>query len=189
MPDQPVPEFVRTMTNVPLFIGMIANSWAKLEHAMIPLANRLLRTADDKVGRIVMISLAPPAKRDLLLALTEISPLSDQMRADIASFCKEFERLRVLRNDIVHGRWDSLTKEGKPILHTSSARSTLKETLTEAEVEWLISVRNEIESLTTEAFAQANALTGLWPSTGTPTPLRLSPRNPTPRPASKRGKR
>ena len=41
------PKWVQTMSNVPLYVGLIANSWAKLEHAIVPMANKLLRTADD----------------------------------------------------------------------------------------------------------------------------------------------
>ncbi len=43
------PKWVQTMTNVPLYVGLIANSWAKLEHAIVPMANKLLRTADDSL--------------------------------------------------------------------------------------------------------------------------------------------
>jgi hypothetical protein len=74
-PTEPpeLPASIRTMMNVPLFVGMVANSWARLEHLMVPLANKLLRTADSRVGKIVMFAANPVAKRDLILALTDIS--------------------------------------------------------------------------------------------------------------------
>ena len=167
-PPDEVPKWAQTMQNVPLFVGMIANSWAKLEHAMVPMANKLLRTADPTVGKVVMFSLTPPGKRDLLLALTKISPLTENMKSGIRDFCKEFDRLRILRNNIVHGRWDQLSTTYEPILHTSSSRASLKEKFDEKDTAWLIQTRNEIEQLVFVAFDLNDMLVGLWPSTGTP---------------------
>lgn len=170
MEDQPkdVPEFVKSMTNVPLFVGMIANSWARVEHSLVGLAMKLLRTTDENVARIVVFALNPPAKRDLLLALSENAPITDEQKAQIQKFAAEFDRLRKLRNDIVHGRWDMLSKAGTPILYTASARSELKERFEEKETKWLIVTRNEVEALIPWAFDLSDWLTGLYPSTGKP---------------------
>jgi hypothetical protein len=114
---------------------------------MVGLANRLLRTSDDRVGKVVLFSLNAVAKRDIILALTEIAPLSLEEKTAIKNYCTEYDRLRVLRNDIVHGRWDALSEAGMPILHTSSSRASLKERFEEKEVSWLIRVGNDIEKL------------------------------------------
>ena len=58
MSDQPpedTPRWVKTMTNVPLFVGMAANEWAKLEHAMVPLVQLLLNTSQENT-KIILFS-------------------------------------------------------------------------------------------------------------------------------------
>jgi hypothetical protein len=135
------------MINVPLFVGTVANSWARLEYATVPLAKVLLQTKDKKVAKIVMFAANPVARRDLISALNEASPLSPAHKQEIEDWCVEYDRLRVLRNDIVHGRWDHLTKAGQPILRTAKSRESLKEKAEEKTIKWIMKAQSDIEAL------------------------------------------
>jgi hypothetical protein len=164
-PTEPpeLPAFIRTMMNVPLFVGMVANSWARLEHLMVPLANKLLRTADSRVGKIVMFAANPVAKRDLILALTDISPLTEVQKQTISDWCTEYERLRILRNDVVHGRWDQLTKASTPVLRTAKSRASLKEKAEEKTVKWIMQIQIDIEELVSRSVKLAEEIAALRP--------------------------
>ena len=141
-----IPRWVQTMTNVPLFVGMVANEWAKLEHAMVPLVQLLLNTSQEKT-KIVLFSMSPPQRRDLLSALAEASAGSGPIYKSIKVYVREFERLRKLRNDIVHGHWGQLTDEGEPLLRLAKSRGALKETLEPKETKWIMQTVNDIQKL------------------------------------------
>jgi hypothetical protein len=137
-------KWAENLTSVPMLVGMVANAWAELEHNMVHLANGLLRTRDYRVGKIVMFSASPPQRRDLLLALVEVGPYSKARKDRVREFCTEFERLRKLRNDIVHGYWD-MTDEDDPVLRLTKSRAQLKETLEPKEVKWILDAYSSIK--------------------------------------------
>jgi hypothetical protein len=146
----PTETMISATIMVPMHVGFIANSWAKLEHAIVPLMRALLRTSDYAVAKIVSFSCNPPQRRDMLQALAE-SGFKEDIAQAVAEFCTEFERLRVLRNDIVHGHWDGISSDGKPLLRSVKSRASLKERLDPKEIEWLKQVENEISALTVRA--------------------------------------
>lgn len=153
MSDPPdPPKWVQTMTNVPLFVGMVANEWAKLEHAMVPLVQLLLKTSQENT-KIVLFSMSPPQRRDLLSALAENNIGSGPIYESIKAYVREFERLRKLRNDIVHGHWGQLTDEGEPMLRLAKSCGALKETLEPKETKWIIQTVNDIQKLQATTFS------------------------------------
>ena len=155
MSDQPpedTPRWVKTMTNVPLFVGMVANEWAKLEHAMVPLVQLLLNTSQENT-KIILFSMAPPQRRDLLSALAETNIGSGPIYESIKAYVREFDRLRNLRNDIVHGHWGQLTEEGEPLLRLAKSRGALKETLEQKEIKWIMQAVNDIQKLQMTTFS------------------------------------
>ena len=150
-----------------MLVGMVANAWAELEHDMVHIANALLRTSDYRVGKIVMVAANPPQKRDLLLAMASLPRWSQKKRERVQKFCAEFERLRKLRNDIVHGYWDT-TVESDPALRLVRARTELKETATPRQAKWIMQSFNDIQAASDAAIELGNYL-------GTRTLLRRLP--------------
>lgn len=142
-----VPKWVKTMTMVPMLVGLVANAWAKLEHTFVPLTRRLLRTPDNQIAKAVLFSCNPVQRRDLINALTHISDLPPLTKDRIRSLMNEFDSVRVLRNSIVHGVWAGLTRDGDYMLRVTSSREKLKETLEPREAEWVMSVANRIDNL------------------------------------------
>lgn len=159
-----MPKHFKTMTDVPLLVGLITNSWAKLEHAMVPMTNRLLRTADDTVGKIVFFAMNATARRDLITALSAVAPITDGMKAEIRKFSIEYDRLRVIRNDVVHGFWESLNEDADYMLRSVKSREKLKDTLEPKQIHWLIVANNDIEQLTADAVTIGQSMKTLWPS-------------------------
>jgi hypothetical protein len=131
-------------------VGLVANAWAKLEHAMVPLMRVLLQTSDYAVATIVLFSCNPVQRRDMLRALAE-SGFQDDIRDEMYKFCNEFDRLRIVRNDIVHGHWDGISEDGKLLLRTVKSRESLKEKLDEKEIAWVKQVHADMDALSARA--------------------------------------
>jgi len=146
------PKWVKTMTMVPMLVGVVANNWAKFEHALVPLARRLLRTPDHEIAKAVLFSCNPVQRRDLINALSNLSRLPDEMKGRIKHLMIEFDAVRVLRNSIVHGHWSGLTETGDYMLKVTSSREKLKETLEPKEAAWVMDVAQRIDSLCISAI-------------------------------------
>jgi hypothetical protein len=144
-------ELSKIMRSVPLHVGHVANNWAKLEHAMVPLLRMLLKTSDYAVAKIILFSSNPPQRRDLLLALTEIGPFPAWLTTEIESFCKEYERLRLLRNNIVHGHWDRISTAGVPMVRAVKSREKLKEQLEPYEIAEIKQIARDLDALAKRA--------------------------------------
>lgn len=142
-----------------LHVGRISNRWAELELLMVPLAARLLRTDDMRVARLVMLGLNAAARKNILSALTEISCYSEAQKEQLAGFIVEFDRLRIARNDIIHGHWSSSdATEGGFILRLAKGRDKLKDKFEPKEIEWLETIWNGISAAMYTAFRLTDEL-------------------------------
>ena len=167
MVESPVdPPWVRTMANTPMFVGLVANDWNKLEFIMAFVAAPLMGVSIP-IARVTLYAMNPPARRDYLSAVLAIGPWPDSVKARVESYIKEFERLRRRRNDVVHGRWDFTPAEGddlKPVLRVMSGRSDPKDVATEQEIKDIIKTVNEIQHLQTETISLGQHLQSLIPT-------------------------
>lgn len=138
-------KILKALTQTPMLVGMVANSWAAMEHTMVYPAMCLLQTESEHVAKVIMISATPPQRRDLFLALSQADCFTAEQKAGVKEFCDEFERLRKLRNDIVHGHWTSITADGVPIVKITKGRAVLRETLQPKEISSILTVKDDID--------------------------------------------
>lgn len=158
------PAWVKTMTEVPMYVGMVANEWARLQHSMIYMTQKLLRSSSLECAKIIVFSMSPVALRDLLCALTDVSPLTEEQKEEIIAFTKEFDRIRIKRNDIVHGLWGlSDHEKGTPSLRTTKARPRLSDDLAPKDKKWIIQTINEIQSLRSKAIYIFDNMDSMYP--------------------------
>jgi hypothetical protein len=145
------PPWLRTMTTVAMFIGFTANEWNKLENRMVLLAACLMR-ADYRVAEITMNALPPVGRRDYLAALAASDPWKGlPIRAAVDTYLTEFERLRKLRNDIVHGRWDfshrDPSEDTQPIVTILRRRADPTEDVTPRDTQFILDAVADIQVL------------------------------------------
>jgi len=148
----------QVMTQVPMLVGMIANAWNALELVLSYPAKALLQTNDLQVAKIIMASVGPVQKGDLFRALASSGPFSEEQRAAVATFCTEFDRLRLQRNAVVHGHWSTITADGVPSMKVVKRRVTYRETLQAKDAEVLLAIKEAIDKAASEAFALFDTL-------------------------------
>lgn len=146
------PDWVTKIADTHMFIGHLATEWNKMEYTMAFVAAPLMGTTIPK-ARITLYAMNPPARRDYLYALIAEGKWGEtELGKKLTALVDEFERLRKLRNDIVHGRWnfniDAATDKTTPMLTVTRGRSEPKEVTTEEDTKNIIKVINDIQALT-----------------------------------------
>ena len=141
--------FQNYLDQVPLMIGTVANHWNILEYNMGPLAAILMGT-NLNIARITINALPAVGKRDYLYALIADEKWKEcGIYGDLNKFVKEFDRLRDLRNDIVHGRWGYKFSNGElvPVWQILKGKAKPKEHLDHKDSQFIQTVLNDIKAL------------------------------------------
>jgi hypothetical protein len=163
IPNQP--DWVTKIADTNMFIGMVANEWNKMEYGMAFVAAPLMGSAAP-IARITLYAMNPPARRDYLYALlTELPWKGSPIAAKVTKYVDEFERLRKLRNDIVHGRWNFAVNAdadtATAMLTVLKGRAEPKEVTTPEQTVTIMRAINDIQALNSQSHSLGDELRSL----------------------------
>ena len=148
-PDQPNSH--ETIDNdISRYIGMVSREWAFHEHIMIAMVQTLLGVSFEN-AQVIFFAMNPPQRRNLISALSHSNIHDETVLAEVDAYLKEYDRLKTLRNDIVHGLWLKVPAFDWPLLHVIKSRATLIERLSRPEIEWIRETAEALRQLHSRA--------------------------------------
>ncbi len=148
-PDQPN-SHEAIDNDISRYIGMVSREWAFHEHIMIAMVHTLLGVSFEN-AKVIFFAMNPPQRRDLISALSHSNIDDETVLAKVDAYLKEFDRLKTLRNDIVHGLWLKVPAFDWPLLNVIKSRATLIERLSQPEIEWIRETAEALRQLHSRA--------------------------------------
>jgi hypothetical protein len=121
------------------------------EHMMLSIFQTIMMTSYE-VAKTICFALTPPQRRDMISALAYGKIGSKETLDQLDKYLREFDRLKKLRNDVVHGLWTSVPAFELPLLHTIKSRAKLKEELQRPNAQWFENLIRDFEALHREAL-------------------------------------
>ena len=132
------------------YIGMVARAWAFHEHVMVGMVQSLLGSSFEN-AKVIFYAMNPPQRRDTISALSHSNIYDDTVLGEIDSYLKEYDRLKSLRNDIVHGHWLKVPAFDWATLHVIKSRAKLTEHVSRPDIEWIRETAEGLWKLTERA--------------------------------------
>lgn len=132
------------------YIGMVAREWAFHEHMMVVIVQTLLGISFEN-AKVIFFSMNPPQRRDVISALSKSNVVDGKILTEVDNYLKEHDRLKVLRNDIVHGLWTKVPAFDWPLFHAIKSRATLTEKLSRPQIEWIRETADDFRRLHSRA--------------------------------------
>ncbi|MCZ6483976.1 MAG: hypothetical protein O6757_12170 [Alphaproteobacteria bacterium] len=128
------------------YIGEIARNWSIHEHLMAAMYQTIPRISYND-AMTICFALSPPQRRDLLAALTE-PKISDQtLLSEFKAYLKEYDDVKKLRNDAVHGLWSSVPAFDTPLLTLVKSRATATMNFARPDRSWFEDIISRLSAL------------------------------------------
>jgi hypothetical protein len=154
MQSKQTPEdFWQHMDEYAKHFGWIAMRWSHLERNMCALLEKLAGTSRE-TAEAIYLPLNADARKNLLLALTDLNVTNEILNLRIKKFLTEFDELRIQRNRFMHCAvaWVD-PKDGVMRQHRDSQRGQLKKVIDEVPIEMVWKLSRDLNGLQNSVLA------------------------------------
>jgi hypothetical protein len=146
-------EFWQHMDEYAKHFGWIAMHWSRLEKNMCVLLEKLAGTSRE-TAEAIFLPLNADARKNLLLALTDLNVNKENLKLRIKKFLTEFDESRIQRNRFMHSgvAWVD-PKDGVMRQHRDSQRGQLKRLIDEVPIEMVEKLSRDLNGLQNSVLA------------------------------------